>query len=446
MEERLAIYHASTKTIARSAGRSAVAAAAYRAGAELVDQRTGLVHDYTRKGGVVSADILTPDGGTADRAALWNAAEQAERRKDARTAREWIVALPAELDAEQRRELALSFGAELARRYGVAVDVCIHQPDREGDNRNHHAHILTTTRQVSRGADGGLVLGDKASIELSDKKRRELGLGPAADEVKAVRQLWEQAANRALEQAGRSERIDARSLKEQGIDREATTHLGPTASEMERRGKASDRGDANRQVAANNNEREALKAEIIDLKAERERREKVRLVEAMPAAELVKRWEARVQELAAGMRRRASRLEDRVFQKIHEISTKRADALRKHQSLRPQQPRGLFAVFKRGAYEKAEAAWKETAARLEAWKRKREATLAKRREWVRFLSGAAGSEKIKEMAEAKVQRERPEWAARLPQARAELRQEQAAKVAQRQAARQRSRGRGGMEL
>lgn len=440
MEGRLAIYHASTKTIARSAGRSAVAAAAYRAGAELVDQRTGLVHDYTRKGGVVSADILTPDGGTADRAALWNAAEQAERRKDARTAREWIVALPAELDAEQRRELALSFGAELARRYGVAVDVCIHQPDREGDNRNHHAHILTTTRQVSRGPDGGLVLGDKASIELSDKKRRELGLGPAADEVKAVRQLWEQAANRALEQAGRSERIDARSLKEQGIDREATTHLGPTASEMERRGKASDRGDANRQVAANNNEREALKAEIIDLKAERERREKVRLVEALPAAELVKRWEARVQELAAGMRRRANHLEDRLYRKIHEISTKRADALGKHRSLRPQQPRGLFAVFKRGAYEKAEAAWKETTARLEGWKRKREATLEKRREWVRFLSGVAGSEKIKEMAEAKVQRERPEWAARLPQARAELRQERAAKVAQRQAVRQRDRG------
>ncbi|WP_323370301.1 MobA/MobL family protein, partial [Pseudomonas helleri] len=211
-------------------------------------------------------------------------------RKDSRTAREWIVALPAELDAGQRRELAVSFGAELARRYGVAVDVAFHEPDREGDNRNHHAHILTTTRRVSRGAAGELVMGDKSSIELADKKRRELGLGPAADEVKAIRQLWEQTANRALERAGSTERIDARSLKDQGIDREATTHLGPVASEMERRGRISDRGDGNRQVMANNEQRQGLTAQIIDLKTERERRAKARQVEALPAADLVKAW------------------------------------------------------------------------------------------------------------------------------------------------------------
>ena len=124
----MAIYHASTKPISRTAGRSSVAAAAYRAGAALVDERTGLVHDYTRKGGVVSADIITADGETLDRAALWNAAEVAEKRKDARTAREWIVALPSELDAGQRHELALSFGAELARRYGVAVEARARTP------------------------------------------------------------------------------------------------------------------------------------------------------------------------------------------------------------------------------------------------------------------------------------------------------------------------------
>ena len=241
----------------------------------MVDERTGLVHDYTKKGGVVSAEIIAPDGGSADRSTLWNAAESAENRKDSRTAREWIVALPAELDAGQRRELAVSFGAQLASRYGVAVDVAIHEPDREGDNRNHHAHILTTTRRVSRGAAGELVMGDKASIELADKKRRELGLGPAADEVKAIRQLWEQTANRALERAGSGERIDARSLKDQGLDREATTHLGPVASEMERRGRISDRGDGNRQAQANNAARASLSAQVVDLAAERERREKM---------------------------------------------------------------------------------------------------------------------------------------------------------------------------
>ena len=272
----MAIYHCTTKPIARSAGRSAVAAAAYRAGEELVDQRTGLVHDYTKKGGVVSAEIIAPDGSSADRSTLWNAAESAEKRKDSRTAREWLVALPAELDAGQRRELAVSFGTQLASRYGVAVDVALHEPDREGDNRNHHAHILTTTRQVSRGAAGELVMGDKASIELSDKKRRELGLGSAADEVKAIRQLWEQAANRALERAGSGERIDGRSLKDQGLDREATTHLGPVASEMERRGRISDRGDGNRQAQANNTARASLSAQVIDLGVERKRREGMR--------------------------------------------------------------------------------------------------------------------------------------------------------------------------
>ena len=270
----MAIYHASTKPIARSAGRSAVAAAAYRAGVDLVDARTGLVHDYTRKGGVELTEILTPDGIGVERNALWDAAELAEKRKDARTAREWIVALPAELDAGQRRDLTHDFAQALVERYGVAADLAIHAPDREGDNRNHHAHILTTTRQVSRAPDGGLVLGAKAHIELSDKARRERGLGAAADEVKAVRELWEHTANAALERAGVDARIDARSLQAQGVDQEATQHLGPVASEMERRGKESDRGDGNREVSVNNEERARLSAEIIDLQAARERRER----------------------------------------------------------------------------------------------------------------------------------------------------------------------------
>ncbi|MBN6742471.1 MobA/MobL family protein [Acidithiobacillus sp. MC6.1] len=267
----MAIYHASTKPIARSAGRSAVAAAAYRAGVALVDVRTGLVHDYTRKEGVQHTEILTPGGLGVERNALWDAAEQAEKRKDARTAREWVVALPSELSAEQRTDLARDFAQALVERYGVAVDFAVHAPDREGDNRNHHAHLLTTTRQVSRGPEGGLVFGDKSPIELSDKKRREMDLVAAADEVRAVRELWEHTANTALERAGVEVRIDARSLQAQGIDREASQHLGPVASEMERRGKVSDRGDGNREVQANNARRAALSAEIIDLQAERAR-------------------------------------------------------------------------------------------------------------------------------------------------------------------------------
>lgn len=235
--------------------------------------RTGLVHDYTRKGGVVSTEIILADGGSAERNALWNAAEVAEKRKDSRTAREWIIALPAELDEGQRQELATAFGIELATRYGVAVDLAIHLPDREGDNRNHHAHVLTTTRQVSRDARGAPVMGDKSSIELSDTKRRAQGMGSGADEVLAIRQLWERMANRALEKAGSAERIDSRSLKAQGLDREATTHLGPVATDMERRNKLSDRGDGNRQVAANNAQRAQISAQILDFAAYKSARE-----------------------------------------------------------------------------------------------------------------------------------------------------------------------------
>ncbi|QVQ79699.1 MobA/MobL family protein (plasmid) [Pseudomonas lundensis] len=412
--------------MARSAGRSAVAAAAYRSGSELVDERTGLVHDYTRKGGVVSAEIIAPDGGSAERGALWNAAELAENRKDSRTAREWIVALPAELDAGQRRELAVSFGAELARRYGVAVDVAIHEPDREGDNRNHHAHILTTTRRVSRGAAGELVMGDKSSIELADKKRRELGLGPAADEVKAIRQLWEQTANRALERAGSTERIDARSLKDQGIDREATTHLGPVASEMERRGRISDRGDGNRQVMANNEQRQGLTAQIIDLKTERERRAKARQVEALPAADLVKAWDGRKAELYMGYRQRAERLESRVDQQIQAISTKRRNAEANHAKKRPVEPTGLLAAFKRSSYEKLMTEWRATAKRIKAWKVGRENDLRKRLERVRCYLTPGGGFSVRD-AERTLQKERPEWAARLPQARDEVQREKEAK-------------------
>lgn len=244
----MAIFHLSMRSVSRSRGTSAVAVAAQHTASRLVDERTGQVHDYTRKGGVMSTEILLPDGGCTERNTLWNAAEAAEKRKDSRTAREWEVALPAKLDAQQRYELARRFAAELAHRYGVAVDLAIHEPPEDGDQRNHGAHCLTTTRQVHRDASGALVLGEKTAIELSDRERRARGLGWAAEEVKAVRVLWQDLANEALAQAGRPERIDARSLKEQGIEREATIHMGAAAVQMERRGVASDRGDANRQV------------------------------------------------------------------------------------------------------------------------------------------------------------------------------------------------------
>ena len=116
----MAIYHCSTKPLARSSGRSAVAAAAYRSGDRLVDARQGLEHDYTRRSGVVHSELVLPEGaGTWSRAELWNAAEQAEKRKDARTAREWEIALPSELSAEERAALGIP---ETLVRYSVGIE------------------------------------------------------------------------------------------------------------------------------------------------------------------------------------------------------------------------------------------------------------------------------------------------------------------------------------
>jgi ATP-dependent exoDNAse (exonuclease V) alpha subunit len=221
----VAIYHLSVKTISRSAGRSATAAAAYRAGVEITDKRTGEIHDYRRKGGVESAAVILPDNApdwAHDRAQLWNAAEQAEKRKNSTVAREFEIALPAELSPAEREKLAHDFARELVKRHGCAADVAIHAPGKEGDNRNHHAHILLSTRRLE--ADG---FGEKTR-ELDDQKT-----GKAI--VTEWRERFATLQNERLREAGHSVQVDHRSLEAQGIEREATRHLGPTATAIERR-------------------------------------------------------------------------------------------------------------------------------------------------------------------------------------------------------------------
>lgn len=235
----MAIYHFTTYTMGRAAGHSAVAAAAYRSGSKLVDERTGEVHDFTRKGGVLSAEIVTPRGvPTPDRERLWNDAEAGEKRKDARTAREWRIALPHELSDDERKAVALRMGQAIADRYGVAVDVCIHAPDKAGDERNFHAHMLATTRTINN--DGKL--GNKAAIELANKDRRKAGIaGTTQDEIRDLRREWAEVANAALERAGHSNQIDYRSYDEQGVSLTPTRHIGPDAVAMERRGVSAER-------------------------------------------------------------------------------------------------------------------------------------------------------------------------------------------------------------
>jgi len=219
----VAIYHLSVKTISRSQGRSATAAAAYRAADEIVDERTGEIHDYKRKGGVEYTEIVLPDNApewATNRAALWNAAEQSETRKNSTVAREFEIALPSELSEKERKKLAVTFAKEIVERHGVAADIAIHEPSRGGDNRNHHAHILITTRQLT---EEGFT---KKTRELDDRK---------SGEVERWRERFAELQNEFFKRNGVDETVDHRSLKDQGIEREPTQHLGVAATGYERR-------------------------------------------------------------------------------------------------------------------------------------------------------------------------------------------------------------------
>ena len=232
----MAIYHCTTKTVNRSSGRTAVASMAYRAGEKLTDERTGLTHDFTRKEGVAYTEVISNLDTHIDRAELWNLAEKAENRKDARTAREWVIALPDELDEQQRKELAKDFAKSLVDRYGVIADLAIHTPSKDGDDKNHHAHILLTTRKAELNDENKLVLTQKAEIELSNTKRKSLGMGTSQEEIKQIRATWANLANYALDKAGYKEKIDHRSYAEQGNGLQATVHEGSKVTQLRRKG------------------------------------------------------------------------------------------------------------------------------------------------------------------------------------------------------------------
>ena len=243
----MAVYFLNLKTFGRSGGSSAVSAAAYRSGERILDERTGRTYDHTDRQDVLHKEIVVPShlvqadmGWAKDRTYLWNSAERAETRKNARVAREYLVALPVELNSDQRLALARDFSQELTDRYHFAVDLAVHAPrDYPGsDPRNFHAHLLATTREVT--AEG---LTRKTTFELNDAARRKLGLPPAIHEFFHVRERWASVTNESLRDANIDARIDHRTLAAQGIDREPYPYIPRAAFEMERHGYRSAQAD-----------------------------------------------------------------------------------------------------------------------------------------------------------------------------------------------------------
>ena len=238
----MAIMKLAVKNISRARGSSAVSSAAYIARTKLVDERLHRSFDYTARGGLTHSEILLPekapraaDEWARDRSKLWNTAEKAEARPNARVAREYVVALPHELPEQQRLALARGFAQSIADRYGVAADLAVHSAPPGGDPRNHHAHVLATTRVVE--AEG---LGRKTDLALSNTMRRERGLSSSAEEIRQLRMGWAERVNEQLREAGLDLSIDARSYWERGIAQVGQQTFGPRLIALERAGVATE--------------------------------------------------------------------------------------------------------------------------------------------------------------------------------------------------------------
>ena len=265
----MAIYHLSTKPISRSSGRSAVASIAYRAGIAITDERLGKTYDYTKRHGVLWTGLATPNDVKIDRNELWNLAEKSENRSNSRTAREIVINIPHELmqgDQGTGSMLAHEFSSQLSKKYQVAVDVAVHAPDKQGDNRNFHAHLLLTTRKIEQDRHGNIKLTDKSQLEMSNTQLKKAGLLSNQDELKEIRKAWADLTNEYLAEHGIDERIDHRSHKDRGLDTLPTVKMGWQATELERKGIRTDVGNKNRDIKAHNAnlmQKKILESEIV---------------------------------------------------------------------------------------------------------------------------------------------------------------------------------------
>ncbi|MDR0325122.1 MAG: MobA/MobL family protein [Oscillospiraceae bacterium] len=269
----MAIFHHTIQIISRSKGRPAVAAAAYRAGEKIKNERDGVTHDYTRKGGIVHTEILLPEYAPreyADRAVLWNAVEHIEKAKNSQLAREIEIALPVELTKEQNIALACDYVQRNFVAHGMCADLCLHD---KGDG-NPHAHVMLTMRPINEDMTWGdkqrkvYILDDNGNKIYDPKKKTykcsKIQTTDWDERTKAEewRESWAVAVNAALEKSGHSQRVDHRSYERQGVEQVPTIHIGVAAMQMERKGIRTERGDINREIEITNQQIRALRARI----------------------------------------------------------------------------------------------------------------------------------------------------------------------------------------
>ena len=260
--DTIAIYHCSIKIVSRGKGKSAVAAAAYRSGEKLTNEWDGLTHDYTKKGGVVHSEILLPvhaPPAFSDRSTLWNSVELSEKSNNAQLAREVEIALPVELSREEQTRLVREYCSSQFVSKGMIADFNLH----DTGGGNPHAHILLTMRPLDeKGAwlpksKKEYVLdenGEKIRLPSGRYKTRKVDLVDwnNRENAEVWRRAWADLANDFLAQNNRPERIDHRSYERQGIDQLPTVHVGVSATQMEKKGIVTERGELNRNIKAAN--------------------------------------------------------------------------------------------------------------------------------------------------------------------------------------------------
>jgi len=264
-------YHLNVGVVSRGQGQSVIAKAAYNAREKLTEERTGEVKDYTRKQDrAVWSGLFVDKAAPAwahDREKLWNAADAFEKRKDAQIAYNVIASLPHQLTDRQREFIVKDFAREQFLRRGVAADVHIHEPSAQGDDRNHHVHMLVSMREMTPEGFG---------------KRRVLTWEDREQNLARWRELWAERCARELEKAGHTQEAERwreghrdlehqrRAALERGDtafaetlkDRQATKHRGPAVDAMERRGKTTERGEQHRETVTAQQETAKLKREL----------------------------------------------------------------------------------------------------------------------------------------------------------------------------------------
>ena len=263
----IALYHFHVTQIKRSAGQSAVAAAAYRSGEKLHSEYYGEDSDYTRKGGVICSEILLPSHAPpeyANRETLWNAVEKVEKNAKAQLAYSFDIALQNEFPMRENIELARQFLLQNFVSRGMIVDFAIHSPDKEDDGiQNPHFHVMCPIRPIlPNGTWGNKQRREYVLDEDGNRIRDEAGnfvfnAVPTTDwgspeTLEAWRQAWAELCNAKFAEKGLDCRIDHRSYERQGVEQIPTQHEGPTVRAMEAKGICTDKGDLNRWIRKTN--------------------------------------------------------------------------------------------------------------------------------------------------------------------------------------------------